>query len=360
VAAARTEAPAVAASCLSAADHGSQCEGRELRLTNPAQLELLRGMAERGVPLRTAVRGSSMAPFIRDADRVTIVPMRIGPEVGDVVAVALGDGERMVLHRVVARRPDGWLVRGDNCSAFDGVFQRHAILGRVARVERGGRDVRCGLGAQGAWVAALSRSGWLERGMQARSAVRWSVVRGLTAAQGTALYRRAGRGLAPGYVIGRITTEEAAAVQRRLDPSVAAGRVAETPGATCLVARLRGRVIGFGELVVQPAGVAARGGFWLFSLTVWAPWRGLGVGEALVRALLESARVRGASEVCLLVGEDNVRSISLYRKVGFITVPGHPDEVTETLVAGGPHSSLIVMRRVLRAEARRGAGRVPS
>lgn len=144
--------------------------GDVLHLSNAGQLELLRGVAERGAPLRTTVRGWSMSPFIKDDDVVTIEPLRGEPRVGDVAAVS--DEGRMAVHRVVARRSRGWLVLGDNCERPDGVYPRAAFVGRVVRVERAGRDVRLGLGASGAWVAALSRGGWLGRARRARQALR--------------------------------------------------------------------------------------------------------------------------------------------------------------------------------------------
>lgn len=96
--------------------------GGELRLSNQGQLELLRGMRERGASLRTPVRGWSMTPFIRDGDVVTIAPIRaVGARLGEVLAIELAQGSLLVIHRVVRRADRGWLLRGDNATALDGV-----------------------------------------------------------------------------------------------------------------------------------------------------------------------------------------------------------------------------------------------
>jgi len=138
--------------------------GGELHLSNFGQLELLRGMMERGVPLRTSVRGFSMAPFILDRDVLTIAPVGDQePRVGEMVAFLMPGTEQLALHRVVARPTAGWLVRGDACLQVDGIVGRDQILGRVVRVEREGRDICLGLSVGGAWIAALSRSGQLAR-----------------------------------------------------------------------------------------------------------------------------------------------------------------------------------------------------
>ena len=138
--------------------------GGELHLSNPGQLELLRAMMERCVRLRTSVRGSSMSPFVRDKDVLTIAPMggRL-PRVGEVIAFVLPDTKRLAIHRVIARKEDGWLVKGDNCRTADGVVSFADIVGRVIRVERAGHDVRAGCLSGGACIAALNRGGNLMR-----------------------------------------------------------------------------------------------------------------------------------------------------------------------------------------------------
>jgi hypothetical protein len=127
-------------------------------------LELARGLMERRVRLRTSVRGSSMSPFVRDEDVLTIAPIGgRSPRVGEVIAFVLPDTKRLAIHRVVARREGGWLVRGDNCRTADGVVGLADIVGRVIRVERAGHDVRVGCLSGGACIAALNRGGNLVR-----------------------------------------------------------------------------------------------------------------------------------------------------------------------------------------------------
>ncbi len=137
----------------------------QLALSNAGQLQLLRAFEERGAGLRTTVRGASMSPFLRDRDVVTVAALNgRKPRVGEVVAVALGRPERLVIHRVVGRRGGGLLVRGDACLRPDGIVPPAGVLGRVVRVERRGREVRLGIqagGSGGALIAALSRSGAL-------------------------------------------------------------------------------------------------------------------------------------------------------------------------------------------------------
>ena len=132
--------------------------GEELGLSSFGQLELLKGMLERGAALRIRVRGFSMGPFIRDRDVVTITPVGGRDlEVGDVVAFTASNPSHLNVHRIIAKRKNGWLVKGDNCLKPDGVVFPQSIIGRIARVERDGRDVNSGIGAGKRWIAFFSR-----------------------------------------------------------------------------------------------------------------------------------------------------------------------------------------------------------
>ena len=153
--------------------------GGELHMSNRGQAELLRAAIEHGVPLRTRARGSSMSPFIRDGDVLTIAPTDgCVPRIGDVVAFVRPDTGRLAVHRVIARVDAGWLVRGDNCPRPDGVVLRGAILGVLIRVERDGRHARLGLGAEARLIAWLQRAHILMRAVRLVGWVRrWWVVR---------------------------------------------------------------------------------------------------------------------------------------------------------------------------------------
>ena len=130
----------------------------------------MRAVLARGVPFRFCARGWSMAPFIRDGDVITVVPLqRTTPGTGQIVAfVRPGEGN-VVVHRVVARRGSDSLIQGDAVSGCtDGIIAAENLLGRVTRIERDGRDVWLGLGPERYAIAWLSRTrrliplgGWL-------------------------------------------------------------------------------------------------------------------------------------------------------------------------------------------------------
>ncbi len=78
-----------------------------------------------------------------------------------------------------------------------------------------------------------------------------------------------------------------------------------------LTARLAGRLVGYAGLltVADQADVQ--------TIAVAPPARGLGIGRALLAALVAAARQRGVRRVHLEVRADNDAAISLYRRAGF-------------------------------------------
>jgi len=222
----------------------------------------------------------------------------------------------MVVHRVVATVGNGWLIRGDSCPGSDAVVDAQAIVGRVGRVERQGRRVHLGLGPQGSWIAALSRSGALTRINAVGRAPRVAASRALTTVQGVPAYRRAARRIAPPVVVSEASPADMTSLWRQM-ASCQAGPPRAGPDVLRFAARLGGRVAGFADLVHVPEERGAWAGDWLASLAVRARYRGLGVGQALVRRVVAEAEVRGIGELRLAVCEDDRRTIRLCRKLGF-------------------------------------------
>ncbi len=149
-------------------------KGSELSLSGPALVDLTRAVLDRGCSFRFCARGWSMSPFIRDGDAVTIAPLgcaRPGHPataagktcgVGQVLAFVSPGDKRLVVHRLIGRRSSRLLIQGDSMQgpAADVVCPSN-VLGRVVRIERGGRDVWLGLGPERYLIAALSRVGLL-------------------------------------------------------------------------------------------------------------------------------------------------------------------------------------------------------
>ncbi len=95
--------------------------------------QLATGLLRGGRAVRFTARGGSMAPFIRDGERVTVRPLRGAPRRGHVVLAARADGE-VLLHRIVRRERGVLITRGDALGTEDAPLRPEEVCGRVVRV----------------------------------------------------------------------------------------------------------------------------------------------------------------------------------------------------------------------------------
>jgi hypothetical protein len=138
--------------------------GGEIPLANDVLAGLMQAVLEKGKPFRFEARGTSMHPFIRDGDVVTVAPLAgTEPKTGDVVAFVHPGTGRVRVHRVVKVEAGRYRLKGDNGLVDDGALAREAILGIVVELERGGRARRLGPPLRAAVLARLSRSFWFTR-----------------------------------------------------------------------------------------------------------------------------------------------------------------------------------------------------
>jgi len=122
---------------------------------------LMEAVLEKNVPFRFSASGSSMTPFIRDGDAITVEPLPLQFRPGDVVAFVNVLSNQLMVHRIIHVSPAGYLIKGDNNSVPDGLMPASSIIGRVVRVVRRGRQVRLGLGIERFAIAWLSQRCWL-------------------------------------------------------------------------------------------------------------------------------------------------------------------------------------------------------
>lgn len=111
---------------------------------------------------------------------------------------------------------------------------------------------------------------------------------------------------------------EADELHEGIDAKVMAIRdAARVPGALFLVARLGVRVVGWAH--VSPGGRRRIRHVGRLELMVDAPWRGRGVGRALLAEVVERARATPQlRKLSLTVYAHNVRALALYRGAGFV------------------------------------------
>jgi hypothetical protein len=137
-------------------------EDCEWSISGAALAELLRDVLTKGVPFTFRAGGFSMSPFIKDGDDVTLFPLNgISPGLGDVVAFIHKKNGMPFIHRVVGKKGNTYLLKGDNTTETDGFLSESDILGCVRMVERKGLRVFFGLGPERFLIAYLNRRGIL-------------------------------------------------------------------------------------------------------------------------------------------------------------------------------------------------------
>jgi len=137
-------------------------EDSGVSLSGTALADLLQAVVSHGSLLTLQAKGFSMSPFIRDGDVVTISPLHgTSPGIGDVVAFIHPSMKRVFIHRVVRKRGDSYILKGDNSLEGDGPVHAAKILGLVTRVDRGNKRILLGLGPERQLIAFLSRKNLL-------------------------------------------------------------------------------------------------------------------------------------------------------------------------------------------------------
>jgi phage repressor protein C with HTH and peptisase S24 domain len=133
--------------------------GGELPLSGESLAGLMRAVLDKGKPFRFEARGTSMEPFIRDRDVLTVAPLAASrPKPGDIAAFVHPASGGVRVHRVVKVEAGRCFLKGDNALDTDGALTRDMILGLVVRLERGGRARAVGPSPGATVIAWLSRS----------------------------------------------------------------------------------------------------------------------------------------------------------------------------------------------------------
>jgi signal peptidase I len=127
-------------------------------LSGEALLDMLGDVLNKGMPFRFKASGSSMSPFIKDGDVLTVYPKRrshIGK--GAVVAYHHKTLNKIIIHRIVAKINDYYAVKGDNTTGYTDLVYETDILGHVSEVERNGKKAHIGLGPERFLISFLAR-----------------------------------------------------------------------------------------------------------------------------------------------------------------------------------------------------------
>jgi len=138
-------------------------EPQAFSISSTDLLELMQAVLAKGDSFRFRARGSSMTPFIRSGDVITISSLdKRGAGLGMVVAFKHPAGGHLVIHRVVGVAPGAVFIKGDNIPhRTDGWIPAGNLLGCVLEIRRNGKRVWLGLGIERYLIAFFSKVQWL-------------------------------------------------------------------------------------------------------------------------------------------------------------------------------------------------------
>ena len=110
---------------------------------SPFKSNFFANLLRDGYHLRVQVTGKSMMPFIKSGSFVTLSRTPVANLcIGDIVLCQCNDGSLM-LHRLIRKKGDMLLTKGDALFALDAPFHLSAYKGRAIRVELTDPHVIC-------------------------------------------------------------------------------------------------------------------------------------------------------------------------------------------------------------------------
>jgi len=165
--------------------------------------------------------------------------------------------------------------------------------------------------------------------------------------QSFGFYRQAARWVCPRFVIREAAQADMALIEAHFNPNSDSPPHLLGPGVTNFVACRKKKITGFVQLVRHGKTDSPYSGFWLFSLHVWPLYRGMGIGEALSRRIMERARAENARELSLLVYEDNQAALRMYTKLEFarIIIP-ELEKMLEDEKASSGRRRIVMCRKI--------------
>lgn len=127
-------------------------------LSGKSLITILRAVLEKGYAFRFKLKGSSMLPFLKEGDSITVYPLKeIPPQRGIIAAFVHPDKGKLAVHRVIDKKGSCFVLKGDNNRSDDGMVPIDKILGCLGKVERNGKRVSFGMGPEKHVIAFLSR-----------------------------------------------------------------------------------------------------------------------------------------------------------------------------------------------------------
>mgnify|MGYP006288766881 CR=1 FL=1 len=123
--------------------------------------QIVTALLQQGAVVKKTARGHSMFPFIRDRDHLLMAIPQTHLRLGDIVVFQHPKFGGLAIHRIIGKRGNMFLIKGDNSKCPDGWLPKDKILAHIVSAERNSDLLRPRLRIESAFIAFLSRAGLL-------------------------------------------------------------------------------------------------------------------------------------------------------------------------------------------------------
>lgn len=280
-----------------------------MKCANPEFLKLSQDILSRGACLRFQAKGMSMFPAVRDGDILNIWPVAPDEIKAQDIIFYRNLGGNLAAHRLIrkilSQEKNTLLVKGDFQQGDGEIISLENVLGKVREIERKGRKVNIYQG----WGKTQDRFCYF--GAPLIKINREIAGRLLRRIQGLPAYS---------HVVKRISNTKFSYQREPLGDNTE--RILAKAGDTLIGATTINRFLDTGSHY---------SGWWIFG--TWVNWRYrcLGIGRQLTKICCDIAADNGATEVSLLVFQDNRPALNLYKNLGFsqVSIPEIDKELRE-------------------------------
>jgi ribosomal protein S18 acetylase RimI-like enzyme len=279
-------------------------------------------------------RGSSMAPFIRGGDILTVQPAEASIlKVGDIIFCRTEDN-RLLVHRIVERFSKNdvvlFRVRGDSAMSVADTLPAKRILGKIIRIHRGKKSIDINNKVRGFFKTVFIHMYPMPQVFfRAHDIVRSCAGRMLRTMQSIKLYRITSRKLFSKTISYDIVTPQDAFELSRFygyerlhtikNPTQSvAEQIKNLQGnGYTLIARRSGKIIGALIITTVPDDKLFYPDWWIFGMRISGRYRGMGIGENLLMKAMQIVSDEKGLCIHLIVSEKNKAAVQFYRQTGF-------------------------------------------
>lgn len=278
--------------------------------------------------IRMQAKGGSMYPFIKSGDWIKLEPLSKCPSIKKGEVILFSKEGNLYAHRVVKKRGDFVLAKGDFSFGSEGNIPVKDVLARVVSVQRNGRDILLNFGLNrflGIFIADFEFI--LQYLFLALRKIIGKAFVFLSFLQGIKDYRRLLKKIVFNDVVVRQAQPQDKEQLRDLYlvhmEDIEDGLIQNKKTGFFLVAQRKEKILG----ALAVSRFEKDESFWLINGLIVKPlYRGLGIGEKLVKEAIDRVKAPAARSIGLFVNKKSKAAVRLYKKLKFKIKVEHPAE----------------------------------